>query len=65
MFRINRFKATAAAALFFAGLAASSVTAADLRAGTSMAANHPSAQALTKLSELVKERSNGNLNITA
>lgn len=64
MFRINRFKAKAAAALFSVGLAASSTAAADLRAGTSMAANHPSAQVLTKLSELVKERSNGNLNIT-
>ncbi|MCO5733364.1 DctP family TRAP transporter solute-binding subunit [Rhizobium sp. SSA_523] len=62
MFQFRKLHVIASAAALVTLLAASAF-AADLRAGTSMAATHPSAMVLKKLSELVKERSAGALNI--
>lgn len=62
MLQFRNLKLVASAAAIVVAMAGSALSA-DLRAGTSMAANHPSAMVLKKLSELVKERSAGKLNI--
>jgi len=62
MLHLRKLKLIASVAAVVTALAGGAI-AADLRAGTSMAASHPSAMVLKKLSELVKERSAGKLNI--
>ncbi|CAN7652356.1 DctP family TRAP transporter solute-binding subunit [Neorhizobium sp. LjRoot104] len=59
LYNLKLVTSVAAIVIALAGTAFS----ADLRAGTSMAASHPSAMVLKKLSELVKEKSAGKLNI--
>ncbi|SOC45136.1 tripartite ATP-independent transporter DctP family solute receptor [Rhizobium subbaraonis] len=62
MLQLRNFMFAASVAAVITAMPATAHSA-DLRAGTSMAANHPSAMVLKKLSELVTERSGGKLNI--
>jgi len=57
-------KLAAAAMLCMAGCIGASAAEKEFRAGTSMAATHPSAQVLKRFSELLDEKSGGRLHIT-